>query len=116
MTRLSPTAAWDSTSDAAALRSAAASLVLFAGVVHDEVGRAFLALLDALNAPAPEDMAIRIAYGRLFLLLADEAELDREALAEDAWQSHLLRRLLHDENPFSRKAQAAPAEAMGPAL
>src|SRR6185436_7835092 len=33
-----------------------------------------------------------------------------------AWQAHLLQRLLQDENPFSRKAQAAPLGAMGPAL
>jgi predicted AAA+ superfamily ATPase len=59
---------------------------------------------------------VRRAWGRLFALLAAEGELSSGPLAGDAWQNHLLDRLLVDENAFSHKAQRAPVEAMGEAL
>jgi uncharacterized protein len=97
-------------------RRAAESLVLFRGILEDRIGCALVELLDALGAPAKAPGEVRAAYGRAFTLLAEEAELDRAAMPGDAWQAHLLRRLLQDENPFSQKAQAAPLVAMGPAL
>jgi predicted AAA+ superfamily ATPase len=56
------------------------------------------------------------AYGRLFALLADEAELSTDPLIGDAWQNHLLDRLLETETPFSRKAQRTGAAGIGPSL
>jgi len=116
MTPPSTTRAPDTTAftDVASLRASAAALVLFRGVLDDDVGRALLALLDALAGGDPA--AVRAAYGQAFLLLAEATELEPAALPGDAWQAHLLRRVLHDENPFSRKAQVAPVAAMGPAL
>jgi predicted AAA+ superfamily ATPase len=92
-----------------------ASLALFRGVLADEIGRAFLALLDALAREAPR-ADVRAAWSRLFGLLAAEAELADHAPVGDAWQNHLLDRLLADDNPFSQKAQRAPLAAMGEAL
>ena len=85
------------------------------GVVSDEIGTAFLELLDALGT---EEAPARIGgiYGRLFAMLADEAELSAEALVGDAWQNHLLDRLLEAETPFSRKAQRAGIDGIGPSL
>ncbi|MHB1133805.1 MAG: ATP-binding protein [Chloroflexota bacterium] len=98
----------------------AARLGLFSGVLADDVGGAWRELLDCLvGAQASgqvdtDELALR--YARLFVLLAAEAEFYPEPLVGDAWQNHLLDRLLQDENPLSRKAQAAAPEQMGQAL
>lgn len=90
-------------------------LSVLRGVISDDVGVAFLDLLDAL---ATEEAPARIGgvYGRLFALLADEAELSAEPLVGDAWQNHLLDRLLETETPFSRKAQRSGADGLGASL
>jgi uncharacterized protein len=90
-------------------------LSVLRGVVSDEIGVAFLELLEAL---ATEEAPARIGgvYGRLFALLADQAELSAEPLVGDAWQNHLLDRLLEAETPFSRKAQRSGASGLGPSL
>ena len=90
-------------------------LSVLRGVIGDEIGTAFLELLEAL---ATEEAPARIGgvYGRLFALLADEAELSAEPLVGDAWQNHLLDRLLETETPFSRKAQRAGVDDLGRSL
>ena len=97
-------------------RAAAASLGVLRGVLDDEVGRLWLDLLEGLAAPSPDPSRLAASYGRLFAALASEIELASEPSAGDAWQHHLLRRLLDDENPFSRKAERVPVSAIGPAL
>ena len=99
----------------AALQGQAEELALFRGVLDDEIGQAFRALLAALAEEA-SPRSVRAFWGRLFALLAAETELAPEPLVGDAWQNHLLDRLLADDNPFSRKAQRAPLDAMGSAL
>lgn len=49
-------------------------------------------------------------------MLAEEVELADGPLVGDAWQHHLLVRLLEDENPFSLKAERAGFDEIGPAL
>ena len=96
----------------------ARTLSVFRGVLADEIGSAFLELLDALateEAPA----SVGGVYGRLFALLADEAELSAEPLVGDAWQNHLLDRLLADENAVqpqgpARRARPDRRVAAGP--
>lgn len=108
-----------STAEPARLRALverAGQLAVFSRVLDDEVGRAFLALLVELAAPRPAPAGLLSAYARLFGLLADEHELYAGEPVGDAWQNHLLDRLLVDENPFSRKAARAPLDGMGPAL
>src|SRR5579862_6429793 len=80
------------------LARAAESLVVLRGVLDDAAGQAW-------RAPA--------AYARLFTLLAAETELGAAALVGDAWQTHLVGRLLDDDNPFSHKAERAPWSALG---
>ncbi len=99
----------------AAIAARADELALFRGVLDDEIGHAFRALLAALVEEASA-RSVRAFWGRLFTLLAAEAEPAPEPLVGDAWQNHLLDRLLADDNPFSSKAQRAPVEAMGSAL
>jgi uncharacterized protein len=93
----------------------AEALALFGAVLDDDVGHAFRALVAALAEEA-RPRSVRAFWGRLFALLAAEAELAAEPLVGDAWQNHLLDRLLADDNPFSRKAQRASLDAMGSAL
>ena len=98
----------------ATLRARVAGLAVFGGALDDEVGRAYIGLLEALDErDAPEATRRR---ARLFGLLASEAELYPEELVGDAWQNHLLDRLLADDNAFSSKAQRAVAEALGGSL
>lgn len=81
---------------------------IYSGVLADEIGRLFLA-----SASSPEDEEPR---ARLFHALAMEAELSPEELVGNAWQNHLLDRIINDENAFSLKAQLGTPERMGAGL
>ncbi len=72
------------------------------GVLASEAARNFLELLGLLNGARPEPGAVADAFGRLWEGLA--AEDGR--LLPDAWQSHLVGRLLDDENLFSLGAES----------
>src|SRR5690348_4493277 len=90
---------------------AANGVLVLRGVLDDAIGQALRALLAASE---PEDL--RRAYDEFWLLLADEAEMLRHELAGNAWQNHLLDRLVSDENIFSRKLQHASIDEIGPAV
>lgn len=83
-------------------------LTVFEGVLAGQTGQLF----QAAQAE-PED---KRAAGRLFHALATEAELSDEQLVGNAWQNHLLGRMVHDENAFSLKAQRSRLDGMGRAL
>ncbi len=109
-----PSVAWDE------VRAAAASLCVLRGVLDDPAGRLWLDVVDAVasdSAPGSRS-SLRAAqlFARLFTVLAAEAELAVAPLVGDAWQHHVLTRLLRDENPFSVKAERAGRRAIGPAL
>ena len=93
----------------------ARTLGVLRNVLTDEIGATFLELLEVLATEA-EPTRVGTVYGRLFALLAEEAELYPEPLVGDAWQNHLLERLLADENAFSRKAQRADFDRIGESL
>ncbi len=86
------------------------------GVLDDAAGRWWLELVEALASSTPSPTRVAETYARLFTLLSGEAELADEPRVGDAWQHHLVGRLLEDENPFSLKAQRAGRAAIGPAL
>ena len=96
------------------LRARARSLALLGGVLADEIGAAYLDLLEALARLSSAAVVER--WGRLFGLLACEAELYPEPLVGDAWQNHLLDRLIADENAFSLKAQRTSLDQIGRTL
>ena len=83
-------------------------------MLADEIGAAYLDLLEALARLSSAAVVER--WGRLFGLLACEAELYPEPLVGDAWQNHLLDRLIADENAFSLKAQRTSLDRIGPTL
>jgi predicted AAA+ superfamily ATPase len=93
--------------DRRSLRPVVEGLALFREVLDDQIGRAARTLVEEPNnTPA----------ARLLALLTDEAELYPEELVGDAWQNHLLDRLLTAENAFSKKAERASFADMGPGL
>ncbi|MFI5266952.1 MAG: hypothetical protein ACHQ7M_06185, partial [Chloroflexota bacterium] len=83
-------------------------LTIYDDVLADDIGQQFLAC-----SVEPENKSSR---GQLFHALALEAELSPERLVGNAWQNHLLERILHDENAFSLKAQRGGIERMGSGL
>ena len=83
-------------------------LSIYEGVLAGDLGQLFL-----VCHAEPEDEQLR---ARLFHALAREAELSAERLVGNAWQNHLLDRILHDENAFSLKAQRGGVERMGSGL
>ncbi len=83
--------------------SSAERLCLFANVLEDPPGQAYLTLLRNLLEPHDRGQ-IRRAAAALFHALATAVAVGLPGPG-DAWQRHLLHRVLIDENPFSRAAQ-----------
>jgi uncharacterized protein len=76
-------------------------LAVLRGVLLSPAARDFLALLELLAAERPDPAAVAEIFGRLW----EELALERDPLLPDAWRSHLVGRLLDDENPFSLDAE-----------
>jgi len=103
-------------------RRRATAITLLGGVLADPVGEAMGVLLDYLDhrpapdvgASAPRGSVVARAYARVFALLAAEGAPAVEAA--DAWQSHLLWRVVDDQNPFSLAAAAGGAAAVAPSV
>jgi len=91
---------------------AARGLALLRGVLDDAPGRAVLALLAALAMSEPDAVAVADAYTNAFRTLAVAANDDPFADLPDAWQSHLVARLLDNDNPWSAQAETARARGV----
>lgn len=87
------------------LQRQAASLLVYQGVLADEVGHAFLDLLQALQQQS--DLVCLQAYSRWFLALAEQNK---------GWQEYLLHQVLTADNPFSQQAQQKDLAQLPPAL
>ena len=86
----------------------ARGMAVLRGVLAPPVSKYFLALLGLLAARRPDPAAVAGTFGRLW----EELALERERLLPDAWRSHLVGRLLDDENAFSlaaERGEASPA-------
>jgi len=79
----------------------ARGLGVLRGVLGSHVARDLLGLLEVLAAQRPDPASVADLFGRLWEGLASETD----RLLPDAWQSHLVGRLLDDENPFSLGAE-----------
>ena len=79
----------------------ARAIAALRGVLDSPVARDLLSLLDLLRTERPDPGAVADVFGRLWEGLA----LGDEHLLPDAWQSHLVGRILDDENPFSLGAE-----------
>ncbi len=71
------------------------------GVLDSSASRDFLALMELLAAGRPDPVVVAETFGRLW----EELALEPEPLLPDAWQSHLVARLLDCENPFTLGAE-----------
>ncbi|MEA2641581.1 MAG: uncharacterized protein QOF51_2975 [Chloroflexota bacterium] len=89
------------------LRRSLDGLALFRDVFDDSIGRAVRALAEE---------ASNLNAARLVALLMEEAELYPDEAVGDAWQNHVLDRILVADNVFSRKAERAGLAAMGEGL
>jgi predicted AAA+ superfamily ATPase len=87
----------------------ARGLAVLRGVLSSPAARQFLSLLRLLAADRPvPSLTVAETFGRLW----EELAVEGEDLLPDAWQAHLVRRLLEDENLFSLRAErgeTAPA-------
>ncbi len=98
------------------LQRQAASLLLYQSVLNNEVGRAFLDLMQALrhiyqmqalrHSDIDEVGCIQ-AYGSWFKALAAKNE---------SWQDYLITQILTDDNPFTRQVQQADLAKLPAAL
>ena len=79
----------------------ARGLAALRGVLDSPAARDFLALVELLAADRPEPAAVAETFGRLW----EELALEPDPLLPDAWHSHLVGRLLDDENPFTTSAE-----------
>jgi predicted AAA+ superfamily ATPase len=76
-------------------------LAALRGVLDSSAARDFLALMELLAAGRPDPKAVAETFGRLW----EELALEPDFLLPDAWQSHLVGRLLDGENPFALGAE-----------
>ena len=76
-------------------------LAVLRGVLATPAAQGFLSLLGLLAAERPDSPTVAEAFGLLWEKLAAE----HEDLLPDAWRSHLVGRLLDDENPFNLAAE-----------
>src|SRR3712207_9426894 len=79
----------------------ARGLAALRGVLLSSASKDLLALLRLLATERPDPMAAAGTFGRLW----EELTLEPEPLLPDAWRSHLVGRLLDDENPFALGAE-----------
>lgn len=99
---------------AGALRSAR-SLVLYRNIISDPVCRTLLRFLESVTGNGQADEVLDV-YSELFFLLSQQVELSEGSFTGDAWQDHLLKLLLYDDNAFSRGVSLYSLEKLGPSL
>src|ERR671916_1376457 len=87
--------------DTGAILIRARGIAVLRGVLDSGVAQDLLDLLELLEDERPDPGAVARDFGRLWEGLA----LEEERLLPDAWQSHLVGRVLDDENPFSLGAE-----------
>ena len=87
--------------DTGAILIRARGIAVLRGVLDSGVAQDLLNLLELLEDERPDTGAVARVFGRLWEGLA----LEEERLLPDAWQSHLVGRVLDDENPFSLGAE-----------
>lgn len=75
-------------------RQALATLLIYGDSFQDEVGQAFVTLLEAVASQSTME-SLR-AYGQWFTALAT---------AQETWSSYLQRRIIYADNPFTQQVQ-----------
>ena len=94
-------------------------LTLLRGALADEVGQAFLQLLQLLTTlhTSPDNLRnIASAYSNAYQQIANAAYQDGEPHLVDAWQAHLVARLIDDRNLWSTQIEHHGTHHIAPAL
>ncbi|MCC6484075.1 MAG: ATP-binding protein [Armatimonadetes bacterium] len=99
--------------DAAELLRRLERVALFADVLADPVGEAFLLLLRAL---ADEDASAGKLYARFFALLASGHTIETDDKLPDVWTAHVLQRIVESHNAFVTAAERLEVEDVPAAL
>ncbi|MCF4970272.1 ATP-binding protein [Nostoc sp. CMAA1605] len=102
-----PTASSSSYAQVQLLQRQAASLLLYQSVLQDEVGIAFLELLQAIRYTDADARGCLQAYGSYFHALANQ---------QQTWEDYLITQILMAENPFTQLAQKRDFEDLPQAL
>lgn len=76
-------------------------LAVLRRALDSPVARDLLGLLDLLRSERPDPDQVAVVFGRLW----EELALEPDPILPDAWQSHLVGRILDDENAFSLGAE-----------
>jgi hypothetical protein len=97
-----------------ALRSAR-SLVLYRNIISDPACRDWLNFIESVAGGKPADEILNM-YCELFFCLTQQTGPAEGGFTGDAWQDHLLKLLLYDDNAFSRGASLYPLGKLGPSL
>jgi uncharacterized protein len=72
------------------------SLLIYRDILQDDVGQAFLQLLQTGDSSQPDPSQVLQAYGNWFQALARR---------QQGWQDYVIDRLLRADNPFSAQVQ-----------
>ena len=86
----------------------ARGLAALRGVLDSQAARDLLALMEFLAAGRPDPEAVAEVFGRLW----EELALEPDPFLPDAWQSHLVCRLLDCENLFALGAERGELRPM----
>ncbi|MBE9146561.1 ATP-binding protein [Planktothrix mougeotii] len=89
------------------LQRQAASLLLYQEVLNDEIGQAFLSLLEAFHHGESSILNCLKAYGIWFQVQAKHRQ---------TWQDYLITQILRADNPFSQQAQQISFNQLSPSL
>ncbi|GAC1460243.1 MAG: ATP-binding protein [Ktedonobacteraceae bacterium] len=92
-------------------------LTLLHDVLDDKIGHAMQTLFQLLVASEPDTEAIAQAYSRAFSTLAHAINAD-ELLPNipDAWQAHLMSRIVDSTNAWSTQAEKASSHHIAPGI
>ncbi|GHO45101.1 ATP-binding protein [Ktedonospora formicarum] len=83
----------------------AQGLAVLRNVVDDEASQAVLKLFRLLTSAEQVPMQVAAAYSDALRVLADSANKYADAALPDAWQCHLVKRLVRDENAWTRQVE-----------
>ncbi|HTI14195.1 MAG TPA: ATP-binding protein [Dictyobacter sp.] len=91
-------------------------LTLLREVLNDQPGQAFLAFLQTLFSSASDPAQVASAYSSAWQALATVAPKEERLSGVDAWQTHVISRLLDDSNVWSTQVEYLGSEQIAATL
>ncbi len=92
-------------------------LTLLRNILHDEIGQAMLSLLRLLTDAEVDAVSVAQAYSDTFFVIAYSASTNPLLPnIPDAWQSHLVSRVVDSVNPWSIQSEQTTTEHIAPGI